>query len=96
MPDCTHCHKPRKPRQGAHGLCGRCDRHVRRTGELPPVERAVSRDLSESIEVRLSPLLLEHVRSGAESEGVKPSEWIRRACQERALRKAGAKMRDGG
>lgn len=85
---CTHCQAPRGA-GSAKGLCSRCYVWTRRhDGALPPRERTVSADLSEALEVRMTALLLAHVRAGAAADGVAPSAWVRRACEERALRRA--------
>ena len=89
---CRHCQAPRGTCRTADRLCWRCHAwSARHGGELPPKKSTVLGDKSESLEVRMSALLLEHVKSGAKAEKTTPSEWVRRACEARALRSAAKK-----
>lgn len=76
---CANCGAP-VGAGGARGLDSRCYKFQRRNGRLPPVERAESMGMTESIEVRMTPGLLRRIERGAKSEGVTPSEWVRGAC----------------
>ena len=78
---CRHCLRP--GRIVAAGLDSRCYRHRRRHGCLPPLEPRAEQ--SERLELRLSPLLLEHVRAAAQREGCEVSTWVRRVLERAAL-----------